>query len=87
MAVLPVRVDVAQVAIRLDNLVMYSGGILIRNRGANAVFIGDSAVTAATGYQLDAGEALPVDVTTQLDGLYAIAVTGTNTCHVLQVGA
>lgn len=87
MAVLPARVDVAQAQIRLDSLTMYSGSILVRNRGANAVFLGDVAVTAATGFQLDAGEAIQVDVTTQLDGLYGIATTGTNTCHVLQVGA
>jgi hypothetical protein len=58
---------------------------LIRNRGSVAVFIGGSGVTTATGFQLDPGEAIPVDLD---DGEipYGRVVSGTPICHVLEVG-
>jgi hypothetical protein len=35
---------------------------LIRNRGGVAVYIGASDVTTSTGFQLDAGEAITMDL-------------------------
>jgi hypothetical protein len=61
----------------------------MRNRGSNAVFVGGSDVTATgpiAGYQLDAGEAIPMDL---FDGEvpYGISANGqTSTVHVLESG-
>jgi hypothetical protein len=59
----------------------------LKNKGANPVFIGDAAVTAATGYELATG----AEKSLQLgpgEALYGIATVGPNTVHVLrtQVG-
>jgi hypothetical protein len=62
---------------------------LIRNRGSNAVFVGGSNVAASganAGFQLDAGEAIPMDL---FDGEvpYGICASGqTSTVHVLESG-
>ena len=62
---------------------------LIRNRGSNAVFLGGSNVAATggnTGYQLDAGEAIPIDL---FDGetVHGICASAqTSTCDVLETG-
>lgn len=84
MAIVPSRVNVAQVAVLLARDTD-SGGVSIKNRGANPVFLGDSTVADTTGYQLDPGEAIGVDLSQE--DLWAIATTGTNTLHVLRVGA
>lgn len=56
--------------------------VLIRNRGAVSVYLGAASVTSATGYQLDAGEALAVDPK-QFEALYGITASSTAECHVL----
>jgi hypothetical protein len=62
---------------------------LIRNRGSVAVFVGGSDVTASganAGFQLDAGEAIPMDL---FDGEvpYGICASSqTSTVHVLESG-
>lgn len=62
-------------------------GVLVRNRGTAAVYVGTAAVAAGTGYQLDPGEAVSMDLTTFDGGLYGIAASGSHTCHVLQQGS
>jgi len=78
------RVSVAQTAVLLVSGNDYK--FSVRNRGTAAVYLGDATVTSATGYQLDAGEAVGLQVN-PTDALYAIAATGTQTVHVLKVGA
>lgn len=88
MAVQTARRDVTSVALRLDVTTSpeRNASMLVRNRGTAAVYLGASDVTTATGFQLDAGEAVAVDLSTVDNGLYAIAASGTHTCHVLQSG-
>ena len=60
--------------------------LLIRNRDASAsVFLGASGVTTGTGYELLAGESLPLDMG-RGESLYGICAAGTVSCHVLEVG-
>jgi hypothetical protein len=90
MAARAARVTAATTATRLDiTTVTQIGryGLLVRNRGSVAVYLGGSDVTTATGYQLDPGEAQPVDLAGYDSGLYGIVASGTAVCHVLQVGA
>lgn len=63
-----------------------SGAALIRNRGTGAVYLGDASVTSATGFQVDPGETIPMDLYPG-DALYAISASGSNSVHVLRVGA
>jgi hypothetical protein len=58
---------------------------LIRNRGSVAVFIGDGSVTTSTGFQLDAGEAIPADLF-EGETPYGIVASSTAVCHVLETG-
>lgn len=74
-----------------DLLDQSTGGgrsILIRNRGAVAVFLGGIDVTSSTGLQLDPGESVTVDSTGSGagGGLYAVTASGSTTVHVLQAG-
>lgn len=56
---------------------------LVRNRGANTVYVGGSDVTTAQGFRLDPGESIPLDL---FDGeaLYGRVASGTETCDVLE---
>ena len=61
-------------------------GILLRNRGAASIFVGDADVTAATGYEVPAGDPLAVDLE-EGEVVYAVTAAGTVDTHVLRVGA
>lgn len=56
--------------------------VIIRNRGVVAVYLGGSDVTSATGWQLDAGESLAVDLA-QGESVYGITASSTAVCHIL----
>ncbi len=82
------RVSVSTTAIRLDTA--WGGGspraVLVKNKGTASVFIErTSAVTTATGFELEVGAAAAVDGIDSA-GLYGIAASGTHVVHVLQVG-
>lgn len=88
MAFVGTRVTVTDTATALESAVTSEGvSVLIRNRGSVAVYIGGSAVTTSTGYQLDPGEAITVeaDEVNPL-GAYGIVASGTAVCHILRVG-
>lgn len=89
MGAYPARVTVTTSATRLDNATnsMARGSVIIRNRGAVAVYVGDAGVTTATGFQVDAGETLSVETAGSADLLYGITASGSAACHVLQVGS
>lgn len=58
--------------------------VIFTNTGANAVFIGTSAVTSsAYGFSLAAAGVSPVLEVAEGDSLYAIATTGTNVVKAL----
>lgn len=64
-----------------------TGEVLIRNRGAVAVYLGGPGVTASTGYQVDPAEAVSVDLRDADDILYGITASSTAACHLMAVGA
>ena len=83
------QVSVTSSATLLDTNTTASGrSVLVRNRGSVPVFLGGSAVTTSTGFQLDPGEGASVDVpgTGAASGLYGITASSTATVHTLQVG-
>lgn len=59
---------------------------LVRNTGSVAVYIGAGNVTPTTGFPINAGEALTIDLG---EGTvpYGVVATGTSTIAVLQVGS
>ena len=92
MAVVGKRVTVTDAPTRIDSPSSGPGDptlgstLLIHNRDAAAsIFLGDAGVTAAEGFELQAGVALPLDLG-RAESLYAIAASGSVTCHVLEVG-
>lgn len=61
-----------------------SGSQLIKNKGSDPVYLGDSAVTSSTGFELAAGEAVVVHLSGE-DKLYGICATGQSvTLHKLK---
>lgn len=58
---------------------------IIRNRGAVAVFLGNSTVIATTGYQLDPGESVSFNFQGG-ESLYGITASSTAVVHVLESG-
>lgn len=83
------RVTVNTTATRLDVGRGTGGGfgsVLVRNRGSVSVDLGGSDVTTGNGFELEAGEAVTLDLATSDGGLYGIAASGTVRCDVLQVG-
>lgn len=85
MAATSARISVGTSAVTLAADVD-SGAALIRNRGTGAVYLGDASVTSSTGFQVDPGETVPVDLFPG-DTLYAVSASGSNVVHVLRVGA
>ena len=57
----------------------YTRAVAVKAKTANTqkVYIGDSAVSAATGFELGAGESLTVDVNNRDIPIYAISASGT----------
>ena len=74
MAVKASRVNVGATATALSATDDSRAGeaVVVRNRGSAAVYLGGSDVTSSTGFQLDAGDTLAVDVTYG-ETLYAVA--------------
>lgn len=83
MSVRATRVAVATTATKIG----YEGrgSLLVRNRGNNPVYLGGPDVQTTSGMQVDAGEAVPIDLASG-DVLYGIVAAGTETVHVLQQG-
>ena len=92
MAVIGKRIEVTDEPTRIDSTSTGPGdptigsSLLIHNTDASvSVFLGGSGVTAAAGYELIAGDALPLDLG-RAESLYAITAAGSVVCHVLEVG-
>jgi len=87
MAVVGTQVTVSNTATALESSITADGvALLVRNRGSVAVYLGGPAVTTATGYQLDAGEAVSLEGESNPLGVYGITASSTAVCHVLRVG-
>lgn len=57
----------------------------LRHRGTNPIFLGGPSVTTATGYQMNTGDALTIDLAAG-DAIYGIVATGTEPLHMLTFG-
>lgn len=82
------RVTVGTTAARLDTGAGSGYGhsaVLIRNRGTVTVDLGGASVASGSGFGLDAGESVSVDLIAG-DPLYGIVASGTCVVHVLQAG-
>lgn len=58
--------------------------LVLTNRGTVDVYLGDSEVTASTGWLLSPGTSLTLDLPTT-SPMYGITASGTATVHVLGV--
>lgn len=79
------RVNVGAAAVRLAsgrNAGDTDTDVLIRNRGAASIFLGNDDVTTATGYEVGAGESVGIQLGAG-EPLYAIAAAGPEATHVL----
>lgn len=79
------RVTVADVA----TLIILAAGrrhVTVRNRGTTSVFIGAAAVTTATGYELEAGDAVGLELRVN-EVIYGIVASGTARVDVAQSDA
>lgn len=85
-AVTSAQVTVTTAATALDQSTAGARSLLVRNRGAVAVYLGGSTVTTSTGTQLDPGESASVDILKYGSGLYGITASSTARVDVLQVG-
>jgi hypothetical protein len=76
------RVSITNAATRLDAEGASYAYLTLYNRAAASIYIGDSTVTTATGFQLDAGEAIVINAGSAHRGWYAIAATaGPHSIH------
>ena len=57
--------------------------MVIKNEGANTIYLGSSNVSVANGYKLNAGDEKPFDVGQDII-LYGIVATGTEELRVLE---
>lgn len=57
--------------------------IILFNSGSYTVYLGGSGVTTATGFPLEPGDSLPIDVGDDID-IYGISVTGTSEVRTLE---
>lgn len=90
MAVDTAQTSVTNVATRLDftSDPMSNYGIVFRNRGTVAVYLGGATVTTGTGFQLDPGESFPASgLDSRRDAVYGIVASGSATVHVFKVGS
>lgn len=86
----PINVDdSAPVAISgADTDAVRGQAVAFKNTGSSSCYVGPADVTDTTGYPVDAGEAMGVDLETTGDQLYAICASGeSTTLRVLAVGA
>ena len=82
------QVTVTSSATALDQSTAGARSLLVRNRGAVAVYLGDSGVTTATGFQVDPAETVAIDIPRSggAGALYGITASSTARVDVLQVG-
>jgi hypothetical protein len=87
MATKAARVTVTTSATRLDvpDTDSREGSTLVVRCSAAALFVGGADVTAATGYEIPAGDAVALDLSGN-DVLYAVVATGSAVTHVLRAG-
>lgn len=78
-----VSVGTSATAIATQGALRGFGAAVVCNRGVNPVYLGGADVTTASGFQLDPGEAMPVDFGDG-DALYGIVAAATESVHVLQ---
>lgn len=57
----------------------------LKHRGTNPIFLGGPNVTTGTGYQMNTGDGLTLDLAAG-DALYGIVASGTEPLHVLTLG-
>lgn len=57
--------------------------IILLNNGSYTVYIGGSGVTAATGFPLEAGDNLPMDIGDDID-IYGITAEGSSEIRTLE---
>lgn len=55
----------------------------IKNIGAATVYIGDDTVTTVNGYELEAGDSLPIDIGENVT-VYGIVASGTVEVRILE---
>jgi hypothetical protein len=82
------QVSVTTTATRLDPTTdgtIPKGSCLIQNKGSASVWLGNSTVTTANGFEFVAGAAATADLGSG-DALYAVAASGTVSVHVLEIG-
>lgn len=90
MAVVGKRVDVTISPTKLNSASSGStdptvGSSLLVRAGSVSLFLGASNLTTATGFELLANEAVPIDLGKGED-IYGIVASGTSSVHVLEVG-
>ncbi len=86
MSVVAARVTVGTSAVPVVAADVYGKAASVRNRGSVSVFLGGSAVTTGTGYELAVGEAVAVPLTDD-DVVYGISGTAGQRVDVLVAGA
>lgn len=62
----------------------FGASLLLRNVGSASVYVGASTVTSTTGFEVEAGGVLALDLLR--DSLYVVTASGTVICHVLEAG-
>jgi hypothetical protein len=89
MAVSSRAVTVTTTATRLDATADSGSpsvqGIMVHNNGAASVYLGGADVTTPTGFPLEAGESMAVDLR-KGELLHGIVASGTVEVRVLEVG-
>jgi selenophosphate synthase len=85
-AVKAAAVSVGTSATLLDRNITGTRSLLVKNSGANPIYIGGSDVTTAQGFPLAVGESISIDVPSWGSGVYGIVAAATETANVLQVG-
>ena len=78
------RVTVANTATTLFSVQPFSQDVAIANRGSNPMFIGDSTVTTANGFQLDVNSTISFTAVANT-AFFGIVASGTETAHVIVV--
>jgi len=88
MASLGTRITVTTTATKLngtDTNRISGSSLVIRNKGEVSIFLGNTDVLSSTGFELEVGESITLDLSTG-DNIYAITASGTCVCHILALG-
>lgn len=81
-----VTVDTTAGGVAIASSISGGRSIVVRHRGTNPVYLGPSGVTTATGFQLNAGDAVQFDLSGG-DSLFGIVASGSETLHVMTTGS